>query len=270
MSGPVRSAHTTLYRLYDSDDNLLYVGIAGNPGRRFEQHHDEKPWWSEVARTDLQHYDERAAALIAEQAAIVAEKPLHNVVHNRGYRRRSPEPAHRPTSVDTTWMFESSRYAGLVRKTPLQLYPELDLSSCVDDCWDDDGETQLDYYVDYVTRNHPEWLDSDAVPICWFVEGDGVFEAAPFQHLEVAYPTVPIMWDRENFLTHFTWPWRMKNGHPERLDWMRLPVRFDRFPLWAKALGWTPSPLQPTAPLASIIQSRQGNYFPHLLRMDDE
>lgn len=73
---------TTLYRLYDSNDRLLYVGIAGNPGRRFEQHASDKPWWREVARTDLEHFDSREGAATAERKAISAEGPLHNVAHN--------------------------------------------------------------------------------------------------------------------------------------------------------------------------------------------
>ncbi len=34
------SSPTTLYRLYNADGGLLYVGIAGNPGRR------STIWWS--------------------------------------------------------------------------------------------------------------------------------------------------------------------------------------------------------------------------------
>lgn len=63
---------TTLYRLYDADGGLLYIGIAGNPGRRFEQHAGDKPWWGQVARTELAHYPTRAEALDAERAAIAS------------------------------------------------------------------------------------------------------------------------------------------------------------------------------------------------------
>jgi predicted GIY-YIG superfamily endonuclease len=263
-----RSAHTTLYRLYNADDELLYVGIAGNPGRRFEQHAEDKPWWSEVAATKLEHFATREAACAAEVTAITTEKPRHNIVHNRGRVGRSlPTPRVTTTTAqDTIWTFESCRYAAPRRQSPLWLYPELDLSAGIDNCWDEDGEGMLDYYLDYIEREHPEWLAADAVPICWFVEGDGVIESAPFQHLEVAYPHDPVMWDLDTFLTHFTWPWRKRDdGEFERLDWMRLPVRNDRFKAWAEALGWTPSPMQPTAPLSSIIQSRRGDYLPHLL-----
>lgn len=79
--------HTTLYRLHDTDGRLLYVGIAGNPGRRFEQHADDKPWWSEVARIDLRHFDDRGVALQAEKEAIIVERPVHNKMHAGGALR---------------------------------------------------------------------------------------------------------------------------------------------------------------------------------------
>jgi len=87
---------TTLYRFFDADDRLLYVGIAGNPGRRFHQHAngpDGKPWWSHVARSTMEHFDTREEAAAAEVAAIVTERPMHNVVHNRS---TSPRQAAAP------------------------------------------------------------------------------------------------------------------------------------------------------------------------------
>lgn len=80
-TAPPPGRGTTLYRLYDDAGDLLYVGIAGNPGRRFEQHAKDKPWWSEVASIDLEHHPDRTAAMEAERAAIQAEHPPHNIVH---------------------------------------------------------------------------------------------------------------------------------------------------------------------------------------------
>lgn len=82
--------HTTLYRLYDAADALLYVGIAGNPGRRFEQHHADKPWWGHVARITLEHHPTRAAALRAELDAIRAENPRHNIAGHPGHTTPTP------------------------------------------------------------------------------------------------------------------------------------------------------------------------------------
>lgn len=68
---------TTLYRLFAADGALLYVGIAGNPGRRFEQHAQHKPWWSTVDRVHREHHPTRQAAELAERTAISNEHPQH-------------------------------------------------------------------------------------------------------------------------------------------------------------------------------------------------
>lgn len=73
---------TTLYRFFDAGGQLLYVGIAGNPGRRFGQHAKDKTWWTQVASSSMQHFNQRVEAERAERAAIRSEGPLHNVVHN--------------------------------------------------------------------------------------------------------------------------------------------------------------------------------------------
>lgn len=75
------SEHTTLYRLYDQSGALLYVGIAGNPGRRFEQHRGDKPWWGEVTDMKVEHFETRREAIIAEITAIQIGRPVYNKTH---------------------------------------------------------------------------------------------------------------------------------------------------------------------------------------------
>jgi len=77
----------TLYRLFDVNDELLYVGITFMPGNRFTQHRREKLWWREVARQELTTYPNREAAADAERDAIANEQPIHNI--NRFRHRRS-------------------------------------------------------------------------------------------------------------------------------------------------------------------------------------
>ncbi len=74
---------TTLYRFFDADDRLLYVGIAGTATQRWEQHAKEKGWWDSVARVTVENHPSRQAAADAERNAIRNESPLYNVVHNR-------------------------------------------------------------------------------------------------------------------------------------------------------------------------------------------
>jgi predicted GIY-YIG superfamily endonuclease len=71
--------HHILYRFYDDEDSLLYVGITTNPGRRFEKHDYEKSWWGSVARIDVEHFADRESLLAAERAAVKNEKPVHNI-----------------------------------------------------------------------------------------------------------------------------------------------------------------------------------------------
>jgi predicted GIY-YIG superfamily endonuclease len=235
---------TTLYRLVGPDGHLLYVGIAGNPGRRFEQHAKDKPWWSTVTSVRLEHFDNRVEALEAERVAIHAEKPLHNIVHNKG----GEVPLVVPEGAQG-WSFASRRSGYERTESALWLYPELDCSSCVDDVWPGDGHEQFEYYVEYVKRRYPEWWKADAVPIYWSVRPIG--ETAPFRRVwDQMWSTYP---QSRDFLTYFTWPVDV-NGEP--LDWFTMPVCNDRFPDFAKVLGWVPSPLQPTAPLRSIVEAR--------------
>ena len=72
---------TALYRLYDADDQLLYIGIAADPKERWASHASDKPWWSNVTRRDVEWISTREAAEVAEQEAIATEKPKHNSKH---------------------------------------------------------------------------------------------------------------------------------------------------------------------------------------------
>jgi predicted GIY-YIG superfamily endonuclease len=73
---------TALYRLRNSDDMLLYVGISENPLQRWIQHSADKDWWPEVASMSLEWLDSHTEALAMEAHAIRVEQPVHNVVHN--------------------------------------------------------------------------------------------------------------------------------------------------------------------------------------------
>lgn len=71
----------TLYRFWDGDGVLLYVGITDVPGARFKQHAKSKDWWWRVAQVTVEHFESRAELELAEVAAIQSEKPLHNITH---------------------------------------------------------------------------------------------------------------------------------------------------------------------------------------------
>jgi hypothetical protein len=70
-----------LYRFFDEDGDLMYVGISLDPTSRFRSHRRDKPWWTEVHSITLEHFPDRAAVERAEIEAIRAERPRHNIAH---------------------------------------------------------------------------------------------------------------------------------------------------------------------------------------------
>ena len=78
----VQAERTALYRLYNSADQLLYIGISADPKVRWAQHAVDKDWWPQVLRRDVEWMPSRAQAEAAERHAIVSEKPVHNSKHS--------------------------------------------------------------------------------------------------------------------------------------------------------------------------------------------
>ena len=72
-----------LYRHYQADGALLYVGVTNSPERRAAQHQKSSVWFAAVKHTTIEWFNERSVALIAEKAAIAAERPVHNL-HSAG------------------------------------------------------------------------------------------------------------------------------------------------------------------------------------------
>lgn len=75
-----------VYRLYDADDNLLYVGLSDIPDRRSKTHKHRKDFSAPPARTTITEYASREEAAAAERTAIETELPLHNITYKPGGR----------------------------------------------------------------------------------------------------------------------------------------------------------------------------------------
>ncbi|QGJ90324.1 G-I-Y-Y-I-G endonuclease [Mycobacterium phage Chuckly] len=102
MEVPMSDKPHILYRFYNAEDDLLYIGITNNPRSRFNQHHADKAWFKSVARSTMQHFATRAELETAEVAAIQSEMPRYNVahvVHNKG-ELRPKSISRRPISPD--------------------------------------------------------------------------------------------------------------------------------------------------------------------------
>lgn len=76
------SEYHALYRFFDENGVLLYVGITADIGSRFKKHRGDKPWWYAVSTIRIERFPTRPAVLAAEREAIRSERPLWNVSHN--------------------------------------------------------------------------------------------------------------------------------------------------------------------------------------------
>lgn len=67
-----------LYRFYDADATLLYVGITGSLFRRISRHGKTAPWQGDVAHITVEWHPDRTSAAAAEHAAVLDERPRYN------------------------------------------------------------------------------------------------------------------------------------------------------------------------------------------------
>jgi hypothetical protein len=135
-----------LYRLFNADDKLLYVGISMSALNRIGQHKTEKVWWHEVAKITIEtHHVERQQILDIERRTIVAEKPRYNIKHAGG--SLPTEPVATSTGQGTPW---TPLYAvGDVVAVGLRNTPTCFIGSITDVDWDasiGDGYLRLDLY----------------------------------------------------------------------------------------------------------------------------
>jgi hypothetical protein len=90
LPSPLRDRTTWVYELRDTDDTLLYVGVAVDVDRRIAQHAATKYWWREVIFINAARYATRKAALEVEAHTILTKSPIYNV------QGVPPEPPHEP------------------------------------------------------------------------------------------------------------------------------------------------------------------------------
>jgi predicted GIY-YIG superfamily endonuclease len=75
----IRANTHVLYRFFDRNNKLLYVGITNDASRRFGEHGAEKPWWNRVEEIKLERFPTRQALTAAETHAIETERPKYNI-----------------------------------------------------------------------------------------------------------------------------------------------------------------------------------------------
>jgi hypothetical protein len=75
-SGPQRTA---LYRHFDAQGRLLYVGISLSAFNRLSGHAHCSGWFARIASVTIEWYGSREDARLAERLAIFKENPKHNL-----------------------------------------------------------------------------------------------------------------------------------------------------------------------------------------------
>jgi predicted GIY-YIG superfamily endonuclease len=77
---PIREAMGCyLYRHFAADGSLLYVGISLCAINRLSQHKEGSHWFDQIATVKIERFPDRKQALAAERAAIMRERPKHNL-----------------------------------------------------------------------------------------------------------------------------------------------------------------------------------------------
>lgn len=78
-----------VYRIFNADDELLYVGVTKNIAARMKQHQRSQAWWPSVASITTTWFETVEAASAAEIAAIQTEQPSSNI-NGVGARAATP------------------------------------------------------------------------------------------------------------------------------------------------------------------------------------
>jgi hypothetical protein len=71
--------HNILYRYFDENDRLLYVGITKNQFSRLQAHAISARWFGLIHKATFRHYTSREDVKRAELKAIATENPLFNI-----------------------------------------------------------------------------------------------------------------------------------------------------------------------------------------------
>ena len=79
-----------LYRHFDQEGCLLYIGVSISALHRFVQHRAAE-WFLRIKRVEIESFATREEALLAESAAIKSEKPLFNIAHKQKVEKQKVE-----------------------------------------------------------------------------------------------------------------------------------------------------------------------------------
>ncbi|WP_181307710.1 GIY-YIG nuclease family protein [Nonomuraea fuscirosea] len=71
-------SQAAVYRLFNTDDEMIYVGSTVNLPARLRAHAKQKRWWPEVHRREISWHETPEEAQAVESEIIRATRPIHN------------------------------------------------------------------------------------------------------------------------------------------------------------------------------------------------
>lgn len=89
-----------LYRWWDADDNLLYVGKSTSVLARIGSHKRYSSFFDRAVKMTMERYPDEVSLGSAEIEAIRTERPPYNVVHNREVELPDDPELHRKVEAE--------------------------------------------------------------------------------------------------------------------------------------------------------------------------
>jgi hypothetical protein len=80
-----------LYRHYDANGDLLYVGQSNNAFERYREHRYVDGWTLSAVVMKIESFDSLDEVIAAERKAIRTENPRHNQCHVARTREKRPD-----------------------------------------------------------------------------------------------------------------------------------------------------------------------------------
>lgn len=76
---------TYLYKHWNYDGVVIYVGITANPEQRLYNHKRNASWFKEVSQVSFKKFSNRLMARTAERYSIKTDKPAYNLRDKNGF-----------------------------------------------------------------------------------------------------------------------------------------------------------------------------------------
>lgn len=112
---------TAVYRFFNAEGALLYVGVTNDIAVRWKWHAKEQPWWPEVVEQRATWHPTRREALAAEDQAINMEAPLYNINASPGLSV-TPGRAIRISDGDWADFDVACKHLGTTRSRSVRLH----------------------------------------------------------------------------------------------------------------------------------------------------